>query len=347
MKNTINILEIGDNMKYHIKVIILFVIVILMVMFIPSLNNEYIKTNKIYISEIMANNTYTLTDDDNDYSDYIEIYNEYGSSINLKNYYLSDDEFDTKKWKFPDIEIKSKEYLIIYASGKDKCDEENKICHTNFRLSSKGEVITLTDTAGNIINKFTYGKANNDISFGYKNGKYVYLNEPTPGKKNSQKLKTNNIKTNSVIFNEYMVHNQRNNYDNTGYYSDWLELYNSTDKDILLENIYLSDDETLLNKYKIPKVKIKSKDYLVIYLSGESKVIDNYIYANFKLGIEDQKIFISNGKKIIDEIDIVSLDDNISCGKYKNEWKYFTSPTPGYENNTLAFDSLGGNSGNS
>ena len=38
---------------------------------------------------------------------YIEIYNGYKNSINLSNYHLSDDEYDTKKWTFPDITIKS------------------------------------------------------------------------------------------------------------------------------------------------------------------------------------------------------------------------------------------------
>ena len=44
--------------------IVLFIIIILIVKFAPKLNDNYIKTSKLYISEIMVNNTYTIKDDD-------------------------------------------------------------------------------------------------------------------------------------------------------------------------------------------------------------------------------------------------------------------------------------------
>jgi len=347
--NIINILigYKGDDMKTILKIIFMFLIIIAIIMLFPNLDNSFVKTGKLYISEIMASNTYTIPDSNKEYSDYIEIYNGYKTKMNLYGYYLSDEEFDIRKWSFPDIDINPGEYLIIYASGKDKCDIEERICHTNFKLSSEGEVLTLTDNSGNIISKFTYGSMNNDVAYGYKNGKYVYLNEATPGKENSGKLKYTKISKGSILVNEYMVHNQRNNYDNSGFYSDWIELYNSSDKDLKLENIYLTDDEDNLKKYKLPNLVIKKQNYLVVYLSGESKVIDNYIYANFKLGVNDKKIIISNGKKKIDEVEIVELIENVSYGKVGKSWKYFTSPTPGYKNTTKGFDTLGGVNGNS
>ena len=148
-------------MKKELIIIPIFVLTIVLVMLIP--NNDYIKTGKLYVSEIMASNNYTIKDDDGDYSDYIEIYNGYKNSINLSNYHLSDDEYDTKKWTFPDITIKSNEYIIVYASGKNKCDLETRICHTNFKLSKSGEIITLTDSNGNIILNDKQKKALEDI----------------------------------------------------------------------------------------------------------------------------------------------------------------------------------------
>ena len=107
-------------MKEYVKIIILFIIIILVVKFAPKLNDNYVKTSKLYISEIMASNSYTIKDEDGDYSDYIEIYNGYDYPVNLKGYYLSDEEFDVKKWQFPDIMIKPHQYILIYASSKDK-----------------------------------------------------------------------------------------------------------------------------------------------------------------------------------------------------------------------------------
>ena len=333
MKNIKNILN--KNMEI-VLVFILFIIVII-ILLISGINNNYIKEGKLYISEIMAKNTYTKLDN-NEYNDYIEIYNGYGNSINLEGYYLSDNEYETNRWIFPNIEIKAGEYLIIYASGKNICDSES--CHTNFKLSSKGEIITFTDNSGNIINKFTYPALSNDVSFGYINRKYTILDSPSPAMENKGELKYSKISNKELCINEYMSSNKRSYSDSTGKYNDFVELYNNSDNDISVHNIYLTDDEANLTKYKLPDVTIKKKDYLLVYLSDESKVIDNEIFASFKLGVDDKYLIISNGKDIIEKIELVSLIDNVSYGKVDGKWYYFTKPTPGGENNTIGLDKI-------
>ena len=79
MKNIKNTLKI----KGHIKIIILFAIIILMLLLIPNLDNSFVISGKLYINEILVKNTYSHLDDDSDYSDYIEIYNGYKHEINL------------------------------------------------------------------------------------------------------------------------------------------------------------------------------------------------------------------------------------------------------------------------
>ena len=329
------------KIKETTKIILLFIIIIIMVILLPNLDNSFIKADKLYINEILVNNTYTHLDNDFEYSDYIEIYNGYKRDINLEGYHLSDSEFKTNKWTFPNIVIKPKEYLIIYASGKDKCDIDKKICHTNFKLNSNGEILTLTDKSNNIINKITYDKTSNDTPYGYYKGRYNYLKNPTPGKPNSSTLKTTNIKDYDIYINEYMTHNTSINYINNNYY-DWIELYNNSNKDIELENIYLTDEEDNLKKYKLPNITIEKKSYYLIYLGDKSQIIDGTIITNFKLSDTDKYLIISNGKKIIDKIDLVLLKDNISYGKKDDKWYYFTEPTPGYKNNTQSHTSLGG-----
>lgn len=322
-------------MKRSIMILILFIIVILIVEFAPGINEDYIKTSKLYVSEIMAKNSYTIQDEDGDYSDYIEIYNGYNHPINLDGYYLTDDEYNPKKWMISNITIEPKEYILFFASSKDK------EYHTNFKLNSEKEVVILSDNNSNIISKISYENMQNDISYGYTKGKYIYTPNPTPRKENSNvKLKQTNEKYN-IIINEYMTNNKRYHYSSDGYYYDWVELYNNSNEDITINNLYLTDDSNVLNKYKIPSVKIKKYDYLLIYLSGESSIKGNDIYANFKLSTKEELI-LSNGKKIIDKIEVTELKDNISYGLKDNEWYYFTSPTPGKENNTAYFKTLGG-----
>jgi len=329
------------KLKGTTKIILLFIIISIMVILIPNLDNSFIKADKLYINEILVNNTYTHLDNDLEYSDYIEIYNGYRHDINLEGYHISDSEFEPNKWTFPNITIKSKEYLIIYASGKDKCDLESRICHTNFKLSSNEETLTLTDKSNNIINKIAYQKTPNDTAYGYYKGRYYYLDYPTPGYKNTSILKKTNIDNHNIYINEYLTHNTNTIYTDNNYY-DWIELYNDNDNLVELHNIYLSDNEKELNKYKLPDIKIEPKSYYLIYLGDESKYINNQVITNFKLSDTDSHLIISNGKDIIDRVELVILKDNISYGKKDDKWYYFTKPTPGYENNTITHSSLGG-----
>lgn len=330
-------------MKRILLIGIIFIVTILLVMILPK-NDNYIKNGKLYISEIMPSNSYTIKDDDNEYSDYIEIYNGYNKPINLVDFMLSDSEYKTDKWSFPEIIIEPHEYLIVFASGKNKCDLDKKICHTNFRLSSDGEIVTLTDDANNILSKVSYEKLSNDVAFGFYKNKYYAFEKATPGSKNiKDKLKKVNIKDYKITINEYMTHNKRNNYLSNGAYYDWIELYNYSDKDINLDGLYLSDNKKELNKFKLPDVVIKKNDYLVIYLTDGINV-DGYVCANFKLSDND-KIVLSNNSEIIEEISVVMLPDNVSYGKVDDKWQYFTSATPGYANTTKGLDSLGGANG--
>lgn len=328
-----NIKSILNNKNFRL-VVCLFVIVILLIL-ITGINNNYIKYDKLYISEIMAKNTYTIQDNYDEYSDYIEIYNGHNNKINLEGYHLSDIEYETDKWTFPSIEIESNSYLIVYATGKDKCDLDKNICHTNFKLSSKGETITLTDPSGNIINKFTYPTLSNDIAFGFVKNNYIVMDYPTPYLDNSGSINYSKLSNKDLYINEYITHNKNSNYDTLGKYNDFVELYNNSGEDIKLHNVFISDDVDNLIKYKLPDITIKKDDYLLIYLSDKSKVIDNSIYANFKLSDDDEELLITNGKKVIDSVKLVNLIDNVSYGRIEDKWYYFTKPTPGSKNDTI------------
>lgn len=325
------------------EVITLIILFITCILFIIILN--IIQKPKLYISEVLASNSNIIKDNYGNYSDYIEIHNKSNIKINLKGYHLSDSEYETNKWTFPNIEIKPKEYVLIYASGLDECN--NNICHTNFKLSSKGEIITLSDKNNNILSKVIYPKLDKDISYGYNGKEYVLFEKPTPGKKNSSEdVKTKISNKANIIINEYMTHNTRTNYDKYGNYYDWIELYNYSNKDIILENIYITDDINNLKKHRIKKIEIKAKDYLLLYFSKDSTSYTEDYYIPFGLSDNDKEIVLSDGNKIIDKVEIVALKDNISYGKIDNSWKYFTHPTPGEENNTASFSALGGTDGN-
>ncbi len=334
--------------KGIIEIILISILIILFLLLFPNLNSNYIKKGKLYINEILASNNQTILDNDNEYSDYIELYNDYNISINLSDYYLSDNEYETNKWPFPNIEIKSHEYLIVYASGKDKCDIEKRICHTNFKLSSVGETITLSDKIGNIVSKIPFLKQYPDVSYGYKKGKYMYLETPTPGKKNdSEEYIVNTKQKYKLEITEYMTSNKRSVNDKYGNYFDFMEIYNPEDNDYTIEGIYITDNPIKLKKYLLPKTTIKSHEYLVIYFTSKKVNYTDGIYADFTLSNKDEYLIISNGNKIFDKVKLTPLPDNISYGKVDSEWFYFPTPTPGKENNTAYFKEIGDSNGSS
>lgn len=75
--------------------------------------------SQIVINEIQSSNITTLQDDFGEYPDWIELYNESASSVDLNNWSISDDTSNLRKWVFPDMVLPSNSYLVLYASGRD------------------------------------------------------------------------------------------------------------------------------------------------------------------------------------------------------------------------------------
>ncbi|SET46704.1 Fn3 associated [Natronincola peptidivorans] len=143
---------------------------------------------ELYINEIMSSNGSTIADEDGDYEDWIELYNGGKRIIDLEGYYLSDNEKSLTKWQFPPVQMEPDQYLVVWASGKDKVGSTGEI-HTNFRISAEGEPIILTAPDGKtIINKVEAIPIPRDVSYGRaKEGseKWVFYSEASPGKSNT------------------------------------------------------------------------------------------------------------------------------------------------------------------
>jgi hypothetical protein len=96
----------------------------------------------LLINEFVASNGLGLADDDGDFSDWIEIYNAGNQPVNLAGYTLTDDPTLPAKWRFPDVTLGSGDYLLVYASGKNRAQAGQPL-HANFRLSKNGDFLGL------------------------------------------------------------------------------------------------------------------------------------------------------------------------------------------------------------
>ncbi|MDA9873181.1 CotH kinase family protein [Saprospiraceae bacterium] len=143
----------------------------------------------LVINEFMASNDMTQVDQDGEYDDWVELYNNSNSDINLSGYFLSDDSEDIMSWQIPaGTVISAKGYLMIWA---DK-DEEQEGLHANFKLSSAAESIILSDSLGSILDEVSYADQTTDISYGrFPNGTGdLQVMNPTFGLENNNDILT-------------------------------------------------------------------------------------------------------------------------------------------------------------
>ena len=95
------------------------------------------------ITEFMANNVEDIIDEDGNHEDWIEIYNSGLSAASLNGWYLTDSAGQLRKWAFPDKTLQPGQYLVVFASNKDRRNPLAKL-HTNFKLDAAGEFLGLT-----------------------------------------------------------------------------------------------------------------------------------------------------------------------------------------------------------
>ncbi|HVR73038.1 MAG TPA: CotH kinase family protein [Planctomycetota bacterium] len=101
----------------------------------------------VLITEVATSNKTGFLDEDNDTSDWIEIFNASPAEVDLANWSLTDDPNDLRKWVFPETRLPSGGFLVVFASGKNRADPGAEL-HTGFRLTSQGEFLALVEADG-------------------------------------------------------------------------------------------------------------------------------------------------------------------------------------------------------
>jgi len=136
------------------------------------------------INEILARNRNGLRDEDGDTSDWIEIYNAGPGTQSLGGWALTDDEGLPTKWLFPSLTLGPQEYLLVFASNKNRTDTGGPNLHTNFKMDGDGEYLALTDSTmrRTRFHMTTFPNQEENISYGVPAGGSgpMFLEEPTP-----------------------------------------------------------------------------------------------------------------------------------------------------------------------
>jgi len=122
----------------------------------------------LVINEVLASNDATASDQDDEFDDWIELYNNTNGAIDLSGYLLSDNSESLGKWAFPEgTTIEGNGYLIIWADN----DEEQDGLHASFKLSAGGESVFLSSPDSMILDQVSFDEQTTDVSLGrFPNG---------------------------------------------------------------------------------------------------------------------------------------------------------------------------------
>jgi hypothetical protein len=124
------------------------------------------------ITEFQASNRGTISDEDGDSSDWIEIHNPGSVDVNLGGWYLTDDPLVPTKWQFPSTRIEAGGYLVVFASDKNRATFGEEL-HTNFKIAQEGDYIALVRPDGSAASAYEPGGGSftpqfDDVSYGLR-----------------------------------------------------------------------------------------------------------------------------------------------------------------------------------
>src|SRR4051812_46242160 len=86
----------------------------------------------LIISEFMADNKTSISDDFGNKEDWIEIQNISATNVNLAGWYLTDLTNNLREWQFPSTNLAPNSFMIVFASSRDR-RTPGAALHTNFK----------------------------------------------------------------------------------------------------------------------------------------------------------------------------------------------------------------------
>ena len=102
----------------------------------------------VVLAEIVSTGGTYGPDENGVCHDYVILRNTSGTDVDMSGWYLSDTQQIARMWRFPDgVTIPAGGSLLVHCSGLSRTDNPAHL-HTNFKLSSEGEQVILSDASG-------------------------------------------------------------------------------------------------------------------------------------------------------------------------------------------------------
>ena len=124
----------------------------------------------------------------------------------------------------------------------------------------------------------------------------------------------------SLVLNEFVASadSSGGNPDPAGGFPDWIELYNSSIDTMLLDGVYLSDDEDLEKKWPFPKgTRIAPGGYLIIW--ADQDIDESGLHANFNISKDGGYLsLVFEDRTLIDSVHYGPQSTNLAAARVPN-----------------------------
>lgn len=303
-------------------------------------------SSQFVINELLASNQNDILDQNFQSEDWIEIYNSGPTPANLAGYYLSDDPALLTKYQFPfnqpsETFLTIGGFIIIWADA-DLLDGWN---HADFKLTSDGETLYLTDPNGlTIIDEITFPIQQADISYGRVTDgaeEWVYFNNTTPEDNNAQVLPAAAV----VYINEVLAFNTNGLSDEFAEKEGWVEIYNPNNFQVNLAGYHFGtpgDPDLFQIPFTNPTLTtVDANGFLLFWMDSETNQGESHVGFELNIGGGDVLLSAYDGSSIVSLYNYPAAIMNQSWGRVSDggvNSQYFAIPTPRYPNGLIIIE---------
>ena len=299
----------------------------------------------VALSEIMISNKGSVPDNLGGYPDYIELHNGSTEKADISGYGLSDSLLEGAKYVFPaGTVLEPDAYVVVWCGG-----EAEDGMHAPFKLSA-GEEAVLFDASGRPLDTAVLNSVDSGMVL-RREGEVWTQAKPCPGYPKTEagmaeyEKSLKETEDMGLYINEFMASNATTICDSFGNYSDWIELYNSTDTDMDISGFGISDNLSQPMKYRFPDgTTIAAKGYLVVFCSGNEGMQNGELHAPFGLRSYGEDVVIANrAGRIIDSYSFKNQETDVSMARIPDgtgELQSNSQPSPGYPNTGAGYSAF-------
>ncbi|MBQ6173609.1 MAG: lamin tail domain-containing protein [Clostridia bacterium] len=297
------------------------------------------------ISEVMPSNHTSVPDETGSFSDWLEIWNSSDHDIDLEHVGLCD-RSDSIRFLFPQMILPPDGRLVVFCDNENR-SEPYSVLHAKFKLSSVGETVYLYEPHAMRIDAVTFDMVGTDRSWALlPDGRWAEVAYFSPGYENTEEgheryRLESMVMDGALIINEVSANARCGLTDEDGDLTDWIELYNTTDQTIFLDNYALSDKENQPLRWRFPAgASVAPHGYYIVFCSGKDRAVSptSIPHASFRISAEHDTVVLSDHRgHICDRVIVDNLPEDCTWARDPSgSFTVHTFATPGRSNEDVA-----------